>query len=144
MTHFTNGYYLFFLMLFFKLIYLLLAVLGLRCCATAFTCCGERGWGGYSSLQCAGFSWWLLLLWSTGSRRAGFSSCGARAQQLWRTGLVALRHAGSSRTRAGTRVPCIGRRILNHCATREAPAWVLKPPLPNCDTVPPCASHESI
>ena len=28
---------------------------------------------------------------------------------------------GSSRTRARTRVPCIGRRILNHCATREAP-----------------------
>ena len=36
--------------------------------------------GGYSSLQCTGFSlWWLLLLQSTGSRRAGFSSCGARA-----------------------------------------------------------------
>ena len=37
--------------------------------------------GGYSSLQCAGFSWrWLLLLRSMGSRRAGFSSCGTRAQ----------------------------------------------------------------
>ena len=36
--------------------------------------------GGYSSLWCAGFSLrWLLLLWSTGSRRAGFSSCGTRA-----------------------------------------------------------------
>ena len=36
--------------------------------------------GGYSSLWCTGFSLrWLLLLWSTGSRRAGFSSCGARA-----------------------------------------------------------------
>ena len=36
--------------------------------------------GGYSSLRCAGFSlWWLLLLWSMGSRRAGFSSCGLRA-----------------------------------------------------------------
>ena len=56
----------------------------------------------YSSLRCAGFSlWWLLLLWSMGSRRMGFSSCGmqaqqlwltgsrAQAQQLWRTGLVA-------------------------------------------------------
>ena len=39
--------------------------------------------GGYSSLRCAGFSLqWLLLLQSTGSRRAGFSSCGARAQLL--------------------------------------------------------------
>ena len=27
---------------------------------------------------------------------------------------------GSSQTRVWTRVPCIGRRILNHCATREA------------------------
>ena len=37
--------------------------------------------GGYSSLRRAGFSlWWLLLLRSTGSRRAGFSSCGLQAQ----------------------------------------------------------------
>ena len=36
--------------------------------------------GGYSWLRCAGFSlWWLLLLWSTGCRCAGFSSCGSRA-----------------------------------------------------------------
>ena len=37
--------------------------------------------GGYSSLWCTGFSLrWLLLLWSTGSRLSGFSSCGTRAQ----------------------------------------------------------------
>ena len=43
--------------------------------------------GGYSSLQCMGFSLrWLLLLPSMGSRRAGFSSCGMSAQQLWLTG----------------------------------------------------------
>ena len=90
--------------------------------------------GGCSSLRCASFSLqWLLLLWSTGSRCTGFSSCGtqaqqlwlmastAQAQQLWCTGLVAPQHVGSSRTRAGTHVPCIGRRILNHCTTREAP-----------------------
>ena len=36
--------------------------------------------GGYSSLWCTGFSLrWLLLLWSTGSRRLGFSSCGSWA-----------------------------------------------------------------
>ena len=88
---------------------------------------------GYCSLRCTGFSLrWLLLLWSTGSRHAGFSSSSmqaqqlwlmgsrAQAQQLWRTVLVAPRHVGSSQTRARTRVPCIGRRILNHCATREA------------------------
>ena len=39
---------------------------------------------------------------------------------MWLTGLVAPRHVGSSRTRARTCVPCTGRRILNHCATREA------------------------
>ena len=92
-----------------------------------------------SSLPCAGFLlWWLLLLRSTGSRRVGFSSCGtwaqqlwlagsrAQSQQLWCTGLVAPRHVGSSWTRARTRAPCIGRRILNHCATREALMWILE------------------
>ena len=90
--------------------------------------------GGYSSLQCAGFSlWWLLLLQSTGSRCVGFSSCGAwaqqlwltgfraQAQQLWLTGLDAPWHVGPSRTRARTCVLCIGRRILKHCTTRKAP-----------------------
>ena len=94
--------------------------------------------GGYSSLWCVGFSLqWLLLLQSTGSRCAGFSSCGtwaqqlwlvgfrAQAQQLWRTGLVALQHVASSQTRDRTHVPCIGRRILNHCTTREVPSFTL-------------------
>ena len=40
---------------------------------------------------------------------------------MWLTGLAAPRHVGSSQTRARTRVPCIGRQILNHCTTREAP-----------------------
>ena len=35
-------------------------------------------------------------------------------------GLAAPQHVGSSRTRAQTHVLCIGRRILKHCATREA------------------------
>ena len=91
--------------------------------------------GGYSSLWRTGFSLrWLLLLRSTGARHVGFSSCGTRAQQLWlegsraqaqqlwRTGLVAPRHVGSCPTRARTRVPCTGRRVLNHCATREVPS----------------------
>ena len=76
--------------------------------------------------HCSGFS-----LQSTGSRHAGFSGCGtwaqqlrptgsrAQAQQLWHTGLVVPWHVGSSQTRAQTCVPCIGRRILNHCAIRE-------------------------
>ena len=39
---------------------------------------------------------------------------------MWLTGPVAPWHVGSSQTRARTRVPCIGRQILNHCTTREA------------------------
>ena len=93
---------------------------------------------GYSLLRCAGFSLqWPLLLQSTGSRCVGFSSCGtwaqqlwptgsrARAQQLWCTGLVAPWYVGSSWTRDQTRIPCIGRRILNHCTTREVPIVML-------------------
>ena len=112
------------LFIYFWLCWVFIAVRGLSLVAVS---------RGYSSLWCAGFSLrWLLLLQSTGSRRMGFSSCstwaqqlwltGSRvqAQQLWRTGLVALQHVGSSQTRAQTHVPCIGRRILNHHATREA------------------------
>ena len=40
---------------------------------------------------------------------------------MWRTGLVAPQHVGSSQTRARTHVPCTGRWILNHCAIREVP-----------------------
>ena len=64
------------------------------------------------------------------SHYRGLSCCGAQApgaqaQQSWLTGPVAPRHAGSSQTRAQTHVPCIGRQILNHCATREAPVGCL-------------------
>ena len=116
--------YLFiYLSIYFCLCWVFVAVCGLSLVAAS---------GGYSSLPCAGFSLsWLLLLQSTGSRHVGFSSCGmwaqqlwlagsrAQAQQLWRMGLVALRHVGSSLTRDRNRVPCIGRWILNHCTTRE-------------------------
>ena len=120
-----------FFFFFNKFIYLFLAVSGLRCCARAFSSCGQQG---LLFVRCAGVSLrQLLLFWSTGSRRAGFNSCGTRAQQLyltgsrvqaqqlWHTGLVAPRHVGSSQTRARTCVSCVGRRILNHCATREVP-----------------------
>ena len=49
-------------------------------------------------------------------------------------GLVAPRHVGSSQTRARTRVPCIGRWILNHCATREALVVWLFSPSPSRET----------
>ena len=87
-----------------------------------------------SSFLCKGF----LQLWQAGatlhhgaraSHYRGLSCCGAQApdaqaQQLWLTGPVAPRHVGSSQTRAQTRVPCIGRRTPNHCATREAPIYI--------------------
>ena len=58
--------------LFFGLCWVFIAAGGLPLAAAS---------GGYSSLRCAGFSLqWLLLLWSTGSRCAGFSSCGTWAQ----------------------------------------------------------------
>ena len=69
--------------------------------------------GGHSSSRCVGLSLSRpLLLWSTGSRRAGSAvvahgpSCSAAC--------------GIFPDQARTRVPCICRQILNHCATREA------------------------
>ena len=100
-----------FLINLFWLHWVFIAVCGLSLVATV---------GGYSSLQCVGFLLqWLLLLRSTGSRCIGFSSCGTWAKELWLRGLVAPWHVGSSRHRARTHVPCIGRRILNHCATSK-------------------------
>ena len=61
--------FFFFLNKFIYFIYLFLAALGLRCCARAFSSCGEQG---LLLPQCTGFSLqWLLLLQSMGSRRAG-------------------------------------------------------------------------
>ena len=77
-----------------------MAAVGLPCCAWAFSSCNT------------GFSAGGLLL---------FQSKGSRAQQLLHVGLVALRHVESSQTRGQTRVPSIGRQILNHWTTREVP-----------------------
>ena len=116
-----------FILIFLKFIfiYLFLAALGLHCCAWAFSSRGERrllfivvcglliavaSLVAEHGLQVSG----LQQVWLADSR--------AQAQQLWHTGLVALQQliCSLSRTRARTCVPCIGRQILNHCATREA------------------------
>ena len=56
------------LFLFFKLIYLCLRHVFVAARGLSLVAASE----GYSSLRCAGFSlWWLLLLQSTGSRHAG-------------------------------------------------------------------------
>ena len=83
--------------------------MGLHCCKRAFSSCREQG----------------LLFVVVSRLPLGFSCCGARAleHRLSSCGARAylLRDMWDfSRTRAQTRVPCIGRRILNHCATREA------------------------
>ena len=91
-----------------------MAVLGLHFCARAFSSCGERGplfiaVRGPLTIAASPVAEHRLQ-----TRR--LSSCGSPAQLLrgmWE----------SSQTRARTRVPCIGRQILNHCATREAPKY---------------------
>ena len=89
-----------------------MAVLGLRFCARAFSSCGERG-----PLFIAVRGPLTVMASSVAEHRLQTR----RLSQLWLTGLAAPRHVGSSQTRARTRVPCIGRQILNHCTTREAP-----------------------
>ena len=53
-----------------------LAVPDLRCCVPAFSGCGERG----IFVWCTSFSLRWLLLWGTGSRHTGLSSCSMQAQ----------------------------------------------------------------
>ena len=94
---------------FFFLMYLFLGVLGLRYCTRAFSSCQlQRAgailrWGARAS-HCGGFSCLgarALGAWAQQLRLAGSR---AQAHQLWRTGLVAPRHAGSSRHRGSN--PC--------------------------------------
>ena len=95
-------------------IYLFMAVLGLHFCVRAFSSCGRRG---------------PLFIAVRGPLTIAASLVAEhrlqtrRLSKLWLTGLVAPWHVGSSQTRARTHVPCIGRQILSHCATREAPYY---------------------
>ena len=106
-------------------------MLGLHCCVQAFSSCGEwrllfvvvRGLLiVVASLCCRAQA---LGVQASGVVAHGLRSCGSQALECmlssWRTGLVALQHVGSSRTRDLAPVPCIGRRILNHSTTREVP-----------------------
>ena len=73
--------FLFIYILKFYLFYFLLCWVFVAACGPSLVAASR----GYSSLSCActGFSlWWLLLLQSTGYRRAGFSSCGSQALEL--------------------------------------------------------------
>ena len=75
-------------------------------------------------------SGWLLSSCGLWASHCGGSSCAAVGrtvwvQELWRTGLAALRYVGSSGARNWTCVSCIGRRILNHWTTRVVPSCVI-------------------
>ena len=105
--------------------YLFVAALGLCCCTQAFSSCSMQGL--LSAVVCRLTAGWFLLLQSTGSR--------AQDQSLWHTGSIAPRHVRSSQTRGRTRVPCIGRRILNHWTTREVPIIFLN----QCDWANVCS-----
>ena len=87
-----------------------MAVLGLCLCARAFSSCGK--WGPLFTVVCGPLTIVASLVAEHRLQTRRLSSCGSRAE---------LRHVGSSQTRARTRIPCIGRQILNHCTTREAP-----------------------
>ena len=69
--------------------------------------------GGHSSSRCAGLSLlWPLLLRSTGSRRAGSAIVAHRPSRSAACGIFP--------DQGSNPCTCIGRQILNHCATREA------------------------
>ena len=86
-------------------------MLGLRFCARASSSCGKQG-----PLFIAVRRPLIIAASLVAENRLQTR----RLSKLWLTGLVAPRHVGSSQTRTRTRVPCIGRQTLNHCATREA------------------------
>ena len=107
----------FFLIYMLGIIIIFLILFIYSCVGSLFLC------EGFLQLRRAGAT---LHRGARASHHRGLSPCGpqapnAQAQQLWLTGPFAPRHVGSSQTRAQTRVPCIGRQIINHCATREAP-----------------------
>ena len=124
----------FFKLFYFCLCWVFIAVHGLSLVVVS---------GGYSSLQCTGFSLcWLLQLLSTGCRRVDFSICSSQALELrlhncgpW--ALAALQHVKSSRTRGLTCILCIGRQIPIHCTTREVLFYLILQIKYSCLMLPP-------
>ena len=88
-----------------------MAVLGLRFCARAFSSCGKRGLLFITVRGPLTIAASLVAEHRLHTRR--LSSCGSRAQLL--CGMWDLPRPGLEPL-----VPCIGRQIFNHCATREA------------------------
>ena len=89
-----------------------MAVLGLHFCARAFSSCGKRGPLFIAVLGPLTIAASFVVEHRLQTHR--LSNCGSRAQLLH--GMWDLPRPGLR-----TRVPCISRQTLNHCATREAP-----------------------
>ena len=127
----------------FRIIYLFLATPGLHRLARASSSCGQVGaplHRGTRASRSAGVSCWGTPalgsltsaaaarrlrrggLWAPGS--VDVSSCGTQAQELRHTGLAAPRHVESSQAGDRTHVPCTGKQILVHWATREVPHFL--------------------
>ena len=121
------------LFIYFWLHWFIILLSCLCCCAQAFCSC--KAWGPLLVAVYGFLIVWLLLLWSTGSRRSGSvvavgSSRACRLQSLWHTdsrawlqklwytGLGASQHVESSWTRDQTHNPCISRQTPIHCATQ--------------------------
>ena len=112
------------LFIYFWLCWVFVAVCGLSLVVTS---------RGYSSLQCMGFSLrWLLLLRSTGSRPAGFSSCGLRApeRRLSSCGLVAPQHGMWDLPRPGLEPvsPALAGGFLTTVPPGKSRHYLIKPP----------------
>ena len=90
-------------------------MLGVRFCARALSSCGKRGPLFIALRGPLTIAASLVAEHRLQTRR--LSSCGTWAQLL--RGTRDLPRPGLE-----TRVPCIGRQILNHCATREAPLFL--------------------
>ena len=61
----------------FAVLFYFSGALGLCCCVGAFSVLRVEATLYLGDTRF--LLWWLLFLWSVGSRQAGFSSCGARA-----------------------------------------------------------------
>ena len=110
---FLSAYILFYVCMYVWLCWVFVSVRGLSLVVASGGHSSLRC-GGHSSSRCAGLSLSRPLVAEHRLQTRRLSNCGSRAELLrgmWE----------SSQTRARTRVPCIGRQILNHCATREAP-----------------------
>ena len=83
-------------------------MLGLHCCAHAFSSCDGQ------ASHCGGFSCCGERVLGARAQQLGFLGSRAQAQELWPTGLVALRHVGSFQTRDQTHPPALLVGVLSH------------------------------